>query len=104
MRNKRVVNHSHAEYCSSKAKFVDVFGNIILDNNGNTVNRYKGLKGMIDAGEVKIYRDIRPETAFYYLVTYPSQREEFELFRQTGKTKTRDIMFHVYVDPPDIQN
>lgn len=97
---KHIISHSHREYCSPKAKFVDVDGNIILDKNGNTVNRYKFLKQMIDDGDVKIYRDIRPDIAFYYLVTYPSQRTEFELFRKTGKTKTRNIKFHVYADPP----
>lgn len=98
---KHIIQHSHREYSSPKAKFVDVDGNIILDKNGNTVNRYKNLRKMIDQGDVTIYRDIRPQQAFYYLVSYEAQKKLFDEFRLTGKPKSRNVMYHVYMDPPD---
>lgn len=95
-----LIEHSAREYDSMFSGFVDLYGAIIYDEDGNTVNRYRGLRKLLDDGKVKLCRDVRFIPAFNYLITTEAQKKDFESFVQTGKTNFRNRLYHVYNDSP----
>jgi len=98
---KHLALHSHLSLSLQKSAFVDVYGNTIYDENGKTVNRYRGLRSLLDSGKIFMRKDIsyKAGPGFTYFVTSESQKNEFDEFRKTGKTQTRERIFHVYLDP-----
>lgn len=95
-----IIEHSSKEYDSMHSAFVDLYGNILLDDDGNTVNRYHGLRKLIDNGKVKLCRDVRFIPSFNYIVTTEAQKKDFDNFVQTGNVNFRNRLFHVYNDSP----
>lgn len=95
-----MIEHTAKEYDSMNSSFVDLYGNIILDENGNTVNRFHGLRKLLDDGKVKLCRDIRFLPNFNYIITTQGQKIDFDNFVKTGNVNFRNRLFHVYNDSP----
>ena len=97
-----MVKYNHSTYCSKNAALVDLYGNILQNENGNTVNIWQGLKSLKEAGKVKIGKDVSTLAGqgFVYLYTSEEQKNIFDNFRKSkNKDWTGKQKFHVYLEP-----
>jgi hypothetical protein len=97
-----MVKYNHSTYCSKNAALVDVDGNLILDDEGNSVNLWRGLKKVKESGKIKVAKDLSSKAGqgFVYLYSNDTQKKTFDDFRQSKEKDWKGRqMFHVYLEP-----